>query len=396
MRASKLFVIALTLTLSTCWLGTAHAAPAPQHFTETPLSINGNYQPIEGDFNGDGLSDVLWYAPGPAADSLWLANGDRTFTKKQLSINGNYLPIEGDFNGDGRTDVFWYAPGAAADSIWFFNADGSHATVAESVFGLYDAVVGDFDGNGATDILWYAPGPAPDALWLGQSNRTFRSLPKTINGVYDAVVWYAPDSSGLSDLIFWRHDVSSHPTWQATGGGNFTTFVINSPGAGSIPIVGWYDADQRTDILWYGPGAVPDGIAYAAKGLNNIAPLTINGDYAPIPFNFDGDAQNLDDIFWWNLQSSPDAFWRNAGNGFVKETSGNSHFGTNSWAIWGYFDSDHAGDLMFYGPGSAPDGAFWGIEQNAPPMTGRASATRIGSARRQMVAYRDHSLSALR
>ena len=61
MRTSKSLVIALTLVLSTCWLGAAHAAAAPQHFTETPLTINGNYQPLEGDFNGDGLSDVLWY-----------------------------------------------------------------------------------------------------------------------------------------------------------------------------------------------------------------------------------------------------------------------------------------------------------------------------------------------
>jgi hypothetical protein len=390
MKTSRLLVLGLVLTLSMVWSATAHSATA--HFTETPLSINGNYQPINGDFNGDGLWDVLWYAPGPAPDFLWLAKGNRTFVSKQLSISGSYQPFRGDFNGDGRTDVFWYAPGAAADSIWYFNADGSHTTVSKSVFGTYDPVLGDFDGNNATDILWYAPGPAPDSLWLGQSNRTFKALPKTINGTYDFVFWYEPDNDGMSDLIFWRHNAAVHPTWHATGSGNFTTGVITSPGAGSIPIVGWYDTDPRTDILWYGPGSAPDGIAYAAKGLNNIAQLVVNGNYLPIPFNFNGDPQFLDDIFWWNLDGSTDPFWTSTGTGFKKETTGNSHFGDNYWAIPGYFDSDNAADLLFYGPGPAPDRAFWGIPTPAPAATPAAALSR---QQRQAEEYRAESLMQL-
>ena len=34
--------------------------------------------------------------------------------------------------------------------------------------------------------------------------------------------------------------------------------------------------------------------------------------------------------------------------GFIKETSGTSHFGSNPSDVPGYFDTDDAGDLVFY------------------------------------------------
>ena len=42
--------------------------------------------------------------------------------------------------------------------------------------------------------------------------------------------------------------------------------------------------------------------------------------------------------------------------GFITATRGDSHFGSNSWDIPGYFDTDDAGDLIFYRPRTAQGG----------------------------------------
>ena len=92
------------------------------------------------DFNGDGRSDVFWYAPGAGADSIWFADGSGTsFSSREQPVRGHYVPIAGDFNGDGRSDVFWYAPGAAADSIWLSTGPG-FASAEQSVRGQYTPV----------------------------------------------------------------------------------------------------------------------------------------------------------------------------------------------------------------------------------------------------------------
>jgi hypothetical protein len=239
---------------------------------------------------------------------------------------------------------------------------------------MYRPRNGDFDRNGTVDILWYAPGSAPDSLWLAQTDRTFRSTPKTINGSYDDIFWAEADNDAINDLIFWRKNAFVHPAWHARGDGTFESGFITSI-YGTIPVVGDFDGDGRTDILWYGPGGTRDGIAYAAQGVNDIMPLTVSGDYDPIAADFDGDSRSLDDIYWWNISGPIDPFWTSTGSGgvgppnaaFAKTVSENTHFDwTRYHAFVGHFDGDNTADILFYGPGSAPDAIFWGNAVTAP------------------------------
>ena len=77
------------------------------------VTNNAAYNLAVGDFNGDGIPDVVlgdYYnsSASSATMSVLLGNGDGTFTSKtQLSLgtaNGTGVPVVGDFNGDGKLD----------------------------------------------------------------------------------------------------------------------------------------------------------------------------------------------------------------------------------------------------------------------------------------------------
>ncbi|MGB3401819.1 MAG: DUF4347 domain-containing protein, partial [Microcoleaceae cyanobacterium] len=129
------------------------------------FTVNGVYEPIPGDFNGDGNGDVLWYRPGTGNDFIWSFDDNNSYDSEPFTVNGDYTPIPGDFDGSGTTDILWYRPGTGADFIWSFNSDGSYDSQAFTVNGTYTPVTGDFDGSGTTDILWYRPGVGNDFLW---------------------------------------------------------------------------------------------------------------------------------------------------------------------------------------------------------------------------------------
>src|SRR3546814_12927066 len=84
----------------------------------------------------------------------------------ELSVVGSYEPVVGDIDGDGRDDVVWYAPGPAGDSIWFGTASGRPRSRSFSASGTYVPLVADFDASGSDDIVWFNPAaPTSPPQW---------------------------------------------------------------------------------------------------------------------------------------------------------------------------------------------------------------------------------------
>ncbi|MGB3405431.1 MAG: DUF4347 domain-containing protein, partial [Microcoleaceae cyanobacterium] len=152
-------------TLTTTAPGTPQPPDDSIEYDSQLFTVNGVYEPIAGDFNGDGNGDVLWYRPGTGNDFIWSFNDNNGYDSEPFTVNGDYTPVPGDFDGSGTTDILWYRPGTGADFIWSFNEDGSYDSQAFTVNGTYTPVTGDFDGSGTTDILWYRPGVGNDFLW---------------------------------------------------------------------------------------------------------------------------------------------------------------------------------------------------------------------------------------
>ncbi len=183
---------------------------APYAITTRPLDVNGTYTPVVGNFFQDpgqydrGI-DILWYAPGAAADSMWDFNADGSITANPMSINGTFKPLVGTWMKGFSDQILWYAPGAAADSLWSF--DLAHATTkkALTINGTYTPYTCECVKSGLgdrNDILWHGVGGAPDAIWSNNGDTfapTSYSYPGSSITGSKLAIWAAADD-GFQDV----------------------------------------------------------------------------------------------------------------------------------------------------------------------------------------------------
>lgn len=136
------------------------------------LAISGTYTLVAGNFTSGDADDLVLYQPGGAPDVLW-AGGPGVgfgsvrggFGQETVSINGTYQPHVGDLDGDGWDEIIWYAPGPAADAVWFGRASGGPTSRGFSVSGTYHPLVADFDASGGDDIVWFQGSSTTTPVW---------------------------------------------------------------------------------------------------------------------------------------------------------------------------------------------------------------------------------------
>ncbi|MCQ2318730.1 MAG: FG-GAP-like repeat-containing protein [Bacteroidales bacterium] len=138
-----------------------------------------------GDYDGDGLSELLVYEKYPSGALSVIASFDAgngevavedTFLKNIRDVVSLY---PGDFNGDGKTDVLYYVPTGYTKGVFVALSNGTGFDVprivdndiSQMVFpqmSLYDysfdnvdpdlscgISVTDIDGDGKSDVVWY-------------------------------------------------------------------------------------------------------------------------------------------------------------------------------------------------------------------------------------------------
>jgi hypothetical protein len=187
------------------WLGTASGGLANNDanaatWAPTNWSVVGT-----GDFNGDGFDDILWRADtGHLSD--WLGTASGHFVNNDANAatwapTNWHVAATGDFNGDGLDDILWRADSGHL-SNWlgtpsgrFVNNDANAATWAPTSWHI--AATGDFNGDGKDDIFWRADtGHLSD--WLATASGAF------VNNDANAAFWVP---------TFWHvQDASVHDT----------------------------------------------------------------------------------------------------------------------------------------------------------------------------------------
>jgi hypothetical protein len=138
-----------------------------------------------GDYNLDGLADVLWYDTATDMIMIWLMNGTRP-----LAIGPALPPPPGDgweannsadFNYDGIADVLWYNSDKNLFAIWLVKGTGilaaGPAIAGPAGDGWEPGTPGDFNADGMADIFWYNADKNAVTVWLMNGTRVMAPGP---------------------------------------------------------------------------------------------------------------------------------------------------------------------------------------------------------------------------
>lgn len=194
---------------------------------------------LNGDFNGDGITDIVliektfsYYTKkcpfnnntiqSYTGGKSYFANLDRRITSNFANVSGT-LPITAesqcyvaDFNGDGKSDIFIFDTGVL--KVYTLNENNVFAKVSETINSAIrldvKIVIGDYNGDGKSDFLIPSAGTAN--LWYRFPSKgiadekgngytienLFNYAPFTANNSYNSYNYFATDydNDGKSDL----------------------------------------------------------------------------------------------------------------------------------------------------------------------------------------------------
>ena len=266
--------------LATIPLGASTASvgwPSPEALT-TDRPSQGE---AVGDFNGDGIPDVVAVASGPTQPLLvWLGNANGTYTAAPSpEVSGyTFAPIlVADFNGDGKQDLAVLDGDNNTVSILLGHGDGTFTVVATSATtgsspGQF--AVGDFNDDGIPDLVVTSRSSTPLTILLGKGDGTFTAASASPTANSSSPYFIATgDFNGDGKLDFAVTDLYDDTVSILLGHGDGTfaaVSAIHSGSNGSPVAAADFNEDGKLDL------AV--GVAGASGVGDSVTILTGKGD----------------------------------------------------------------------------------------------------------------------
>jgi RHS repeat-associated protein len=368
--------------------------------SSTNLYHSDKMQTMLPDFNGDGLSDILCIDPNNTSGSSWigLATGDTNFFTYLNGTNcipngalnnvyrdGNTIVQSGDFNGDGLADIVSVYPDdnfdQASDKSWIglSNGDGTFSFTSGTNFLPYGGLnniymeertvvfVSDFNGDGLSDIASVYPDDnfddASGKSWIGLSNGdgTFAFTSGTNflpyggqNNVYmeERTTVFSGDfnGDGLADMVSVYPDSSASKSWIALSKGNGTFNYLS------------------------GTNFIPDGSSgnvYRDSSTSAFA-ADVNGDglsdlISIYPNNTTGKS-------WIGISTGDGTFTYVNGTEFIPEGAANNVYRDSSTVVSaGDFNGDGMLDIASVYPGNNASKSWIALNLNKRCMLSKAT-----------------------
>ena len=221
-----------------------------------------------GDFNGDGMADILLRNTN-GAFAEWTMDGSTIESAAKLTYQGNAVDPGpawsvagiGDFNGDHNSDLLlrntdgtladWSMNGSTIDSAQDVSFQGAAVTLSSS----WNIVgVGDFSGDGMADILLQNGGGSL-VEWIMNGSQiefgqaiTFQGAPVSLNSSW-AVAEIGDFNGGGNADIIWRNSSGALAEWAMNGAAITSANPVTYQGQTASPS-GWNIQGAPTDLVF--------------------------------------------------------------------------------------------------------------------------------------------------
>lgn len=299
-----------------------------------------------GDFNADGIDDILWKDSVKKTFVLWfMENGtirkstaeiqDATGVSFARSDDWAIVGLD-DIDGDGFTDILLRNQTTGELDSWFMNENQVMKAVnLTNGFRVYS----DWQilGFSKSRIFWRNVNSSVTATWEISQNGLdkSRALSFQVPQDWQVVAFRDFNNDGIADVVWRNSQVQSLAVWQmsSTSSDPVRTKAYALPNDYRISTIADFNGDKRPDILFWNPinGEIANWetqqdvinfnqqyVTYSEDNGVSFKRLNIKTDAyeAVISSDFDGDQKA--EILWREKTSGQTAFWKMDGSIFQK------------------------------------------------------------------------------
>ncbi len=224
-----------------------------------------------GDWNGDGLSDILWYDKNNGSNHWFTNNGNTTFTEisnpiniSQISGGTNIYPT--DWNADGIVDLLWYDQ-TTGNTRCFINNNlfsfiQTNNVITPSLLQNGTNIdLSDWNGDGVIDLMWIDKATGNSRWFYNKGNLTFLQVTSNLTnpdliGTNLNFIFSDFNGDGKNDFLSYDKSTGTNKWFLNDGHLNFNSPFSNLIDSSEIKngtqiILGGFSTLGIVDLMWY-------------------------------------------------------------------------------------------------------------------------------------------------